>query len=170
MAIPRILVNSRLRIGIQTIEKKIDKLSSNCWIWTGCVDNMGYGYSTIILDGKTISKKVHRIMYALEYKKFNLLELPPNQSGYLLHHCNNKRCCNPSHLSIATTKQITSHSIDDHLIKTGDDHAQHKLTNGDVIEIRSTNDSKLDQYFANKFYVSKSLISQVRRGNVRRHG
>lgn len=65
-----------------------------CWNWSGCVGNQGYGQ--ISVDGK--QWRAHRL-------SFSLL-VGPIPAGFQLDHlCRNRRCINPSHLQIVTTKQ-----------------------------------------------------------------
>lgn len=64
--------------------------SGDCLLWTGPVNNQGYGYVSR-RDGGT--RLVHRIV-AMEHADFD---------GYIcLHTCDTPRCCNPDHLRPGT--------------------------------------------------------------------
>lgn len=75
------------------IDRVFDRLEwqGDCLIWTGTVNNKGYG--TI---GRTDpgTRLVHRIVLA-EHR-----EVPVGL--FCLHRCDTPRCCNPEHLYIGT--------------------------------------------------------------------
>lgn len=62
--------------------KTIDPISG-CWVWTGPVNNNGYG--------KAVGTYVHRLSYAVAKGA-----IPPNTE--IDHLCRNRRCFNPAHL------------------------------------------------------------------------
>lgn len=66
---------------------KVDRRSPDeCWEWQGCVSTSGYGRA-----GKC--GYAHRTAY----------EISTGQqcgSMFVLHSCDNPRCCNPAHLSL----------------------------------------------------------------------
>lgn len=65
-----------------------------CWPWTGATDGQGYGHFRF--QGRFL--KAHRVSYSLAVGEI--------EDGYEIdHQCRNKRCCNPSHLRLATHKQ-----------------------------------------------------------------
>ena len=65
--------------------------NSGCWLWTGCVDENGYG--RVLLDGK--NRRAHRVAYAC----FRA----PIPHGLTLDHLCRVRCCvNPDHMEPVT--------------------------------------------------------------------
>jgi hypothetical protein len=71
------------------LEKYVDK-SGECWLWTAAKNAKGYG---ICADGL-----VHRAVYRQYVGEID--------SGlYVLHKCDVRNCCNPSHLYLGDQKQ-----------------------------------------------------------------
>lgn len=68
----------------------VDK-SSGCWVWTGAIDQDGYGRVRI---GRR-NRKAHRVAYQLANGPF---------PAHLIirHTCDNPPCCNPDHLLTGT--------------------------------------------------------------------
>jgi len=75
------------------MQDRIDK-SGECWLWTGNVNDKGYGY--VVNNGKR--ERVHRVAYVLVYG--------PIPKGLLVEHsCRVRNCVRPTHLRLATNKQ-----------------------------------------------------------------
>ena len=105
---------------------KLDDLDM-CWNWIG--KPSGDGYGQIRIQRKNI--RSHRLSYELTYGSIS-------DGLWVLHKCDNRLCCNPSHLFLGTNKD----NVDDRERKgrggnhKGERHGNHKLTHEQVLLIR----------------------------------
>jgi HNH endonuclease len=68
--------------------------SGPCWLWTGCVNNHGYG---VIRDNYQLTL-THRLVYEMLVGR-----IPEGMT--LDHLCRVRRCCNPDHLDVVTLQE-----------------------------------------------------------------
>lgn len=86
---------------IETLLLKVDKRRNGCWIWSGRVNDKGYGQ--VSWQGK--ERKVHRVFF----EHFNG-PLPAGMQA--CHRCDVPRCCNPDHLFAGTALDNEHDKID----------------------------------------------------------
>jgi hypothetical protein len=116
-----------------------------CWLWTGSINNHGYGQ--IRANGKL--EYAHRTSYRL-----HVGSIPDGMC--VLHRCDVPRCVNPSHLFLGTMAQNTADALSNNRLCSGERHPGSKLTDKEVALIRSSQDSQTG--LARQHGVSRSLI------------
>lgn len=136
-----------------TLEKfwnNIRKADANqCWVWRGGKDSNGYGI--LRFNGKTM--RPHRLMWMLKNGKI------PKGLG-VLHKCDNRPCCNPSHLFLGTQAE----NVADAASKNRMDHVgQHKLSLHQISAMKKLLDQGLSQReIAIKFELHQSTVSRIK--------
>lgn len=136
---------------------KVDKSAGpdECWPWIAHCSSDGYGHFRY--DGEM--RHAHTVAWILEYGK-----LPP---GFVVRHyiCNNRPCCNPSHLKDGT--QLDNMKDRDLAGRTanGERSGGSKLTEREVEEIRVLWDtSKRSAAYIGRMYgVSSNQIALIGR-------
>ena len=82
--------------------------SDECWPWKGGAYKNGYGQ--LQFDGQKL--KAHR--YAAFLSGLVTDPVAPRflrGSGFVLHTCDNKLCCNPAHLEVGTFQKNTADAV-----------------------------------------------------------
>jgi len=101
-----------------------------CWEWEGYFGN---NYGQININKK--EEYAHRISYELYYGKI------PKHNSYhgmcVCHKCDNTKCVNPHHLFLGTNKDNMIDCKNKNRTTQGEKNAMHKLTEQEVLEIRS---------------------------------
>jgi len=119
-----------------------------CLEWKLSCDRCGYGKSTF--KGKYII--AHRLAFELFHKRLIA------EGMMILHKCDNRKCCNPIHLSEGTHQE----NMDDMVLKNrqtrGETNASSKLTETQVLEIRKK--------YADGGYTHKSLATEYNVGHT----
>ena len=137
-----------------------------CWLWLGARTSSGYG--NLSWDGEHV--QAHRVAYFLTYSGISLLT-DFRQSGvakryrrFVLHKCDVRACCNPSHLFLGSMR---SNLLDAYAkgrkVQPRSAHVNAKLSPAQVIAIRSSYDAggNTQQRLANQFGVSQRVISLI---------
>lgn len=123
-----------------------------CWNWQAGTNGGGYGRMRV--SGK--HKPTHRIMWDLVYGDIPL-------EMHILHRCDNKACCNPTHLFIGTR----SDNMAD-MVKKG--KQAHRISDDDVRAIRSLDKQGVGLVdLSVKFDISTSHIYKIITRRRRKH-
>ena len=124
------------------------RLTNTCWIWTAAISEGGYG--VIQVAGKLV--KAHRLSWHLHFGPFR-------DGLWVLHHCDNPRCVNPSHLFLGTPKD----NMQDMMSKGRGKNPNAKLTEAQVHEIREIRktDGRNQSVLAKQYGISQSAISRI---------
>jgi hypothetical protein len=137
-----------------------------CWEWQGARNSSGYGN----LSWQGQQAQAHRVAYFLKYggielqTNFRQKDVAKNYKGFVLHKCDNRLCCNPSHLFLGSmrTNQLDAYQKG-RKQQPKSEHTNSKLTPAQVVEIRRRYDAGLDLQvpLAKEFGVSQRVISLV---------
>lgn len=108
---------------------KIKVLGNNdCWEWRAFKDKDGYGQYSSWKDGD--EQRVHRIMWILKFGS-----IP--KGALVCHKCDNPSCCNPNHLFLGTHRNNVEDKVSKNRQAKGMSHGRSKLTEEDIVKIRS---------------------------------
>jgi hypothetical protein len=138
----------------------------NCWEWLGSCNNSGYG--TVAWEGKVYV--AHRVAAWLD-GLVNTLLAPKHKAdkGFVLHKCDNRKCCNPNHFFIGsyTDNQLDAYRKKRKVQAKGETHTNAKLTRLQAEEIRAR--YKAGEYqipLSMEYGVSQRTISLIVRGET----
>lgn len=125
-----------------------DKVS--CWEWTSTLKPVGYG--SICIHGKTTfsHRKVQELMHG---------KIPNNL--HVLHKCDNRKCCRPSHLFLGNHQDNMDDMIRKGRNHKGENHFFAKLTEQDVRDIRILYGTYSVKDIAKMYNVDRKTISSI---------
>lgn len=148
----------RKKISIEERLKKYIKFnkSNGCLEWMGNLTKDGYG--RICIDYKI--KLVHRLIYELKNG-------PIQDNLYVLHKCDNRKCCSINHLFLGTPDDNMKDKVNKNRQAKGEFNGNSKLRNEQIIDIR--NDSRPHRKIAMNYGVSQSTISDIKRRKFWNH-
>ena len=135
-----------------------------CWPWAEPPTIYGYGRfyrskKQVRLQGGLHSLRAHRVAYCLAHD-LSLDGLPDGQ--VVRHDCDNKLCCNPRHLRLGTPQENTQDREDRGRTARGKDTGRAKLTEVQVIVIRSRLQAgEPERKLAKEYNVSRSAINHI---------
>jgi len=104
---------------------------NKCWVWKLYCSKDGYG--KVQFKGKSV--RAHRLAFELFHKR------PIVEGLFILHSCDNCKCCNPLHLREGNQQE----NMNDKVLRNrqsrtrtqGETNASCKLTEVQVLEIRN---------------------------------
>ena len=106
---------------------RVDKKESGCIEWCGSAQPSGYG--KVKVGNRYYS--AHRLIYELTVG-------PIPEGMYLLHSCDNPKCCNVEHLRPGTQKENIQEAADKGHLMSGEEHRKRRKSHsGDLHYMRS---------------------------------
>ena len=115
-------------IDAESVWARIDvRGPDECWEWTGARNGTGYG--TVTISGKTYT--AHRVAaYSRGLVGTPAAPTDRRGSGFVLHQCDNRLCCNPAHMRVGTyaENQREAYARSRRTAFKGATHANAKLT------------------------------------------
>lgn len=139
---------------------KVERREPNdCWTWRASLDSSGYGQ--LKRDGKVV--RASRLAYELA--------LGPIPDGvFVCHKCDDRRCCNPSHLLLGANADNVADMVAKRRQALGEKSGGAKLTEAEVHEIVSLRRDGLTQSaIAARFGVLRQQISNILSGKSWSH-
>lgn len=134
------------------IARHVVKRADGCWVWTGPVDDGGYG--RIKVHQKDV--RLPRLVWQIEHGK----ALPPTE--VVRHTCDNPPCIRPAHLLRGSVAQNNQDRNDRGRTSKGAQHYAAKLSEASVREIRRRSAAGEQRIsLAREFGVSGQLVSRV---------
>lgn len=152
---------SRLSLKDRFWSKVDIRAKKECWDWKGCLHSAGYGQISAGTNGRHWRKEFsHRVAWLLANGR-----LPSKK--HVLHRCDNRVCCNPSHLFLGTNLDNIKDKMQKGRQCRGEKINVAKLTVAKVVSIRKSRLSA--ERLAEKHGVSAWTIRDVIDRNTWRH-
>lgn len=142
---------------------KVNIVHGKCWEWTAGLTDKGYGQ--FFYNGIHINS--HRFSWEYHYGIIPFGKI-------VCHHCDNPKCCNPSHLFLGTNKDNAQDMVNKGRLKsgwaTGSQHCNTHLTEEDVIIIKTRlKNGDYQKDIAKDFGVAQTAISRIKLGKTWSH-
>lgn len=149
----------------KSFSQKLEHFDNGCHLWSGSLGRGGYGKVKV----KNRTWSTHRFAWFC-----NFGEIPTGMQ--INHACDNRRCCNPSHLELGTQKQNIQDALNRGRMATGDRqglrlhpesrpfgerNGSAKLTVGEVLKIRKSKAAY--RIIAERFNIKPVTVSLIRR-------
>lgn len=130
--------------------------NSGCWLWSGPVDELGYGRFRI--GAKKV--RVHRLSYEMHCEA-----IPPGR--VVRHRCDMPGCVNPAHLLLGTDHDNVADKVARDRQARGERLPSAKLSEDDVRAIRAMEGSHRE--IGKRFGIAHRTVGNIKRGIDWRH-
>jgi len=134
---------------------------NKCWIWKLYCTRDGYGQ--VKFKGKNVG--AHRIAFELFHKRKIVEGL------FILHSCDNCKCCNPLHLREGTHQENINDKVLRNRQAQGETSGRSTLTKVQVVEIRNKYTEGILTYtkLGIEYGVDPTTISKIIRRKTWKH-
>lgn len=145
--------------------------SSRCWEWQGSVSNTGYG-SFWWCGATAVTSRIAAELAGLIASAHTgaSRKACKTRSDYVLHKCDNRRCCNPSHLFLGTfsDNMFDAYKKGRKIQPKGQHHTNAKTTDIVANKIRRlyATGRYSQQAVADSFGVSRCVVGAITRGET----
>ena len=145
------------RLQERLIARSVRNPLNDCMEWQGCLGRNGYGMLGV---GNRRVVQAHRAAYAAFKGEFD-------ESLFVLHRCDNRKCINPEHLFAGTRQD----NMKDMVANGRKPPSRPKLSKEQVKTILAQlADGATNKDLANEYGVHQSTVSHIRHGRVwKRH-
>ncbi|WP_161966785.1 HNH endonuclease [Mycobacterium marinum] len=141
------------------IEAKAIRSESGCWNWPNASPD---GYAKLTISG--VRDRVHRWA-------FRAYVGPIEDGLHVLHHCDNKLCCNPTHLFLGTHADNMKDMADKGIGARGLNNSCGKLTDEQVVQMRAKYKRGFPiSWLADEFGVHRNYVHQIVRNKPVKNG
>lgn len=134
--------------------------ADECWNWLSTLTKQGYG--TIWDNDRQLQKRAHRLSWEIHHG-------PIPDGSVIRHLCHNTSCVNPAHLAVGTHADNGHDQLTNPNRPFGETHGTAKLTDIDVLRIRSLRDTQSQSVIAKEYGVTQALISHIQIRRIWRH-
>jgi len=134
--------------------------NEGCWEWLASVGGPGYGQFWAVVDGRRKLLTAHRVSFELHHRK-----LAPGEC--VLHRCDNRRCCNPDHLTVGTRADNNADMRAKGRGQKGAGNGHAILTDALVVAIHD--DARPQAEIALQYGVSIPTVSMIQREKTWKH-
>ena len=90
-----VLEDGKITLRVDDVFWNKLELVGDCFVWTGCKNNGGYGCVIRQVNGKRKTLRIHRLAYEHFYGTIPEGLVPD-------HLCRNRACANPEHIELVT--------------------------------------------------------------------
>jgi DNA-binding CsgD family transcriptional regulator len=135
-----------------------------CWVWTGTIDEDGYGRWWIRGKDKPYFK-AHRVSFSLENG-------PIPEGLFTCHRCDNRPCVRPSHLfeGDALANALDMRKKGRAVNNAGERHGLARLSDDEIQQIRYlVGQGRTQREIADAYGIDRSYVSHIKNGRYRNH-
>lgn len=139
---------------------KVDRRGpDDCWPWTACRNQFGYGH----FNGGTVNGKREQLAHRYGY----IIEVGPIPDGMnVCHHCDNPPCQNPAHWFLGDPHANSADKVAKGRHRWGPQvgtvNSRALLTEDDVREIRRLHSAGMTQRpIADRYSINQSAVSKI---------